>query len=144
MKLTKPILTDLISIFKERHFGTDFKNYGRTPDMDFLHISDYMRIQTTCSSIILILTHDLKRVQSHLNTEVWRDRNAREQALRENIEIQPSFQYWARLYILVSLGIRLSLVRLDRLRRKYIILYNLRFLTSDKLNRVWKKRFDTS
>ena len=42
-------------------FNKGFRNYGRTLATSFLHISGYMRIQATCSSISLIYRMILKK-----------------------------------------------------------------------------------
>ena len=45
-------------------FDKGFRNYGRTLATSFLHISGYMRIQATCSSISLIYRTILKDSKS--------------------------------------------------------------------------------
>ena len=53
MKLTEPILTNPIHFLKGE-FDKEFRNYGRTLETGFLHISGYRRIQATCNSMSLL------------------------------------------------------------------------------------------
>ena len=90
MKLTEPILTNSINFLKE---GIDkgFGNYGRTLQTSLLHISGYMKIQATCSSISWIYRTILKEskatsIPNYEGIEMLENRIA-------NVGIQPSFQH---------------------------------------------------